>query len=156
MSLDIAMGGSTNTILHLLAVAHEAETDFTMDDIDALSRKIPCLCKVAPNYSYHIQDVNRAGGVLAILEELYKTNLIDASVKRVDGLTLHQAIDIYSITKPNPNDKAVQVYKSAPANRFSLEMGSQNSYYPTLDTDRKTAAYAMLKTLTAKTAVWQC
>lgn len=137
MSLDIAMGGSTNTILHLLAVAHEAETDFTMDDIDALSRKIPCLCKVAPNYSYHIQDVNRAGGVLAILEELYKTNLIDASVKRVDGLTLHQAIDIYSITKPNPNEKAVQVYKSAPANRFSLEMGSQNSYYPTLDTDRK-------------------
>ncbi|HRU73153.1 MAG TPA: dihydroxy-acid dehydratase, partial [Paludibacteraceae bacterium] len=122
MSLDIAMGGSTNTILHLLAVAHEAETDFTMDDIDALSRKIPCLCKVAPNYSYHIQDVNRAGGVLAILEELYKTNLIDASVKRVDGLTLHQAIDIYSITKPNPNEKAVQVYKSAPANRFSLEM----------------------------------
>ena len=72
MSLDIAMGGSTNTILHLLAVAHEAETDFTMDDIDALSRKIPCLCKVAPNYSYHIQDVNRAGGVLAILKNCIK------------------------------------------------------------------------------------
>ncbi|MDD3405239.1 MAG: dihydroxy-acid dehydratase [Paludibacteraceae bacterium] len=135
MSLDIAMGGSTNTVLHLLAVAHEAGTDFTMDDIDTLSRKIPCLCKVAPNCSYHVQDVNRAGGVLAILKEL--TELIHTSAKRVDGLTLQQAMDKYGITGDSVSESALQIYKSAPANRFNLELGSQNEHYQTLDTDRE-------------------
>ena len=84
MSLDIAMGGSTNTVLHLLAIAQEAEVDFTMDDIDRLSRKIPCLCKVAPNtHTYHVQDVNRAGGILSIMNELLQAGLVDGSVKRV-------------------------------------------------------------------------
>ena len=81
MALDIAMGGSTNTVLHLLAVAHEAEVDFTLEDIDRLSRKIPVLCKVSPNSRYHIQDVNRAGGVMGILGELSRAGLIDTSVK---------------------------------------------------------------------------
>lgn len=137
MTLDISMGGSTNTILHLLAIAHEAEVDFTMDDIDKLSRKTPCLCKVAPNTDkYHIQDVNRAGGILSILGELAKANLIDTSVKRADGMTLAQAIEKYDITKASINKDAEILYKSAPGNKFNLVMGSQDSYYPTLDTDR--------------------
>lgn len=137
MTLDIAMGGSTNTILHLLAIAHEAEVDFSMDDIDKLSRKTPCLCKVAPNTDkYHIQDVNRAGGILGILGELAKANLIDTSVKRADGMTLAQAIEKYSITKDSINKDAEILYKSAPGNKFNLVMGSQDSYYPTLDNDR--------------------
>jgi dihydroxy-acid dehydratase len=138
MTLDIAMGGSTNTILHLLAIAHEAEVNFTMDDIDALSRKIPCLCKVAPNtQKYHIQDVNRAGGIISILAELKAAGLIDANVKRVDGMTLAEAIDRYCITSPNVCDKAINKYKSAPAGKFNLVLGSQNCYYRELDTDRK-------------------
>jgi len=137
MTLDIAMGGSTNTILHLLAIAHEAEVDFTMDDIDALSRKVPCLCKVAPNTDkYHIQDVNRAGGILGIMNELAKANLVDTSVSRADGMTLGQAIDKYDITKTNPSKEAELIYGSAPGRKFNLVMGSQDSYYPSLDTDR--------------------
>lgn len=137
MTLDIAMGGSTNTILHLLAIAQEGEVDFTMDDIDKLSRKTPCLCKVAPNtQKYHIQDVNRAGGILGIMNELGKGKLIDTTLPRVDGLTLAQAIDKYDITVSDPQKEAETLYKSAPGNKFNLVMGSQNSYYPTLDTDR--------------------
>lgn len=137
MTLDIAMGGSTNTVLHLLAVACEAEADFCMDDIDALSRRVPCLCKVAPNTDrYHIQDVNRSGGVLNILGELAKGGLIDTAVKRVDGLTLAQAIDKYDITKETPDKEAYRIYSAAPANRFNITLGSQNAYYQVLDTDR--------------------
>ncbi len=137
MTLDIAMGGSTNTVLHLLAVAHEAGVDFTMDDIDMLSRKTPCICKVAPNtQKYHIQDVNRAGGVISIMSELAKGGLVDTSVKRVDGLTLGEAIDQYCITSKNVTEKAIKKYKSAPGNKFNLKLGSQENYYDTLDTDR--------------------
>jgi dihydroxy-acid dehydratase len=137
MTLDIAMGGSTNTVLHLLAIAREAEVPFTMDDIDALSRKTPCLCKVAPNtQKYHVQDVNRAGGILGILNELSKMDLLDTSVVRVDGLTLAEAVRKYDITVPTPDPKAKNLYSSAPANRFNLVLGSQESAYPTLDTDR--------------------
>ena len=137
MSLDIAMGGSTNTVLHLLAIAQEAEVDFTMDDIDRLSRKIPCLCKVAPNtHTYHVQDVNRAGGILSIMNELLKAGLVDGSVKRVDGRTLTEAADAFAITSPNVTEEAIKKYKSAPAHRFNMQMGSQESYYKELDTDR--------------------
>ncbi len=137
MTLDIAMGGSTNTILHLLAVAQEAEVNFTMDDIDKLSRRTPCLCKVAPNTNkYHIQDVNRAGGILGIMNELAKANLVDTTVKRADGMTLAEAIDKYDISKTSLNKDAEILYKSAPANKFNLVMGSQDCYYPELDKDR--------------------
>ena len=137
MTLDIAMGGSTNTVLHLLAIAHEAEVDFTMDDIDMLSRRVPCLCKVAPNtQKYHIQDVNRAGGILNILGELSKGGLLDTSVARVDGLTLAEAIDKYNINKVEVDAEAWRIYTSAPANKFNIELGSQNTYYQALDTDR--------------------
>ncbi len=138
MTLDIAMGGSTNTVLHLLAVAHEAGVDFTMDDIDALSRKTPCLCKVAPNtQKYHIQDVNRAGGILGILAELNRGGLLDTAVSRADGLTLAEAIAQYDITSPSVTEKAINKYKSAPANRFNLVLGSQNEQFAELDTDRE-------------------
>lgn len=137
MTLDIAMGGSTNTVLHLLAIAHEAEVDFTMDDIDALSRHTPCLCKVAPNtQKYHIQDVNRAGGILSIMAELDAAGLIDAHVNRVDGMTLLEAIDKYCITSPNVCEEAIRKYRSAAAGFFNLELGSQGAYYKELDKDR--------------------
>ena len=137
MSLDIAMGGSTNTVLHLLAVAHEAEADFTMDDIDMLSRKIPCLCKVAPNTPvYHVQDVNRAGGILSIMHELLKAGLVDGSVKRVDGKSLAETVEQYAITSPDVSEEALKIYKSAPGNRFCIQMGAQENYYKELDTDR--------------------
>ena len=138
MTLDIAMGGSTNTVLHLLAIANEAGVDFTMDDIDMLSRRVPCLCKVAPNtQKYHIQDVNRAGGILNILAELSKGGLLDTSVCRVDGMTLAEAIAKYNINKEEAVDAdAWRIYTSAPANKFNIKLGSQNTYYQALDTDR--------------------
>ena len=135
MSLDIAMGGSTNTVLHLLAVAQEAGVDFTMKDIDALSRKVPCLCKLAPNtQKYSVQECNRAGGILGILNELNKGGLIDSSAIRVDGMTLGEAMDRYDVN--GLNDETA-IYFSAPAGRFSTEMGSQNEYYDKLDLDRE-------------------
>ena len=139
MTLDIAMGGSTNTVLHLLAVANEAGVDFTMDDIDMLSRRVPCLCKVAPNtQKYHIQDVNRAGGILNILAELAKGDLLDTTAIRVNGTTLGEEIARYDITDGEPNAEAIRIYTSAPANKFSIQAGSQNSKYETLDKDRAT------------------
>ena len=137
MTLDIAMGGSTNTVLHLLAIAHEAEVEFTMDDIDMLSRKSPCLCKVAPNtQKYHIQDVNRAGGIMAILNELSNAGLIDTTVGRVDGMTLAEALAAYAITAEGVTPKAINKYLSAPAGKFNLTLGSQDTYYKELDKDR--------------------
>ena len=159
MTLDIAMGGSTNTVLHLLAVAHEAGVNFTMDDIDALSRRVPCICKVAPTtQKYHIEDVNRAGGILGIMGELAKGNLLHTDLKRVDGLTLAEAIAKYDITQDESGKMKVEscdntaenchlssvnfqldaqhIYTSAPARKFSNVMGSQESYYKELDTDR--------------------
>ena len=138
MTLDIAMGGSTNTVLHLLAIANEAGVAFTMDDIDMLSRRVPCLCKVAPNtQKYHIQDVNRAGGILNILAELSKGGLLDTSVNRVDGMTLAEAIAKYNINKVEAVDAdAWRIYTSAPANKFNIKLGSQSTYYQALDTDR--------------------
>jgi dihydroxy-acid dehydratase len=135
MSLDIAMGGSTNTVLHLLAVAHEAGVDFKMDDIDRLSRKIPVLCKVAPNGHYHVQDVNRAGGIMGILGELAANSLIDTSVKRVDSASLAETLDKYYYASDNFSDEARNTYLSAPANRYSREMASQECYYEAMDSD---------------------
>ena len=134
MTLDIAMGGSTNTVLHLLAIANEAGVDFTMDDIDMLSRRVPCLCKVAPNtQKYHIEDVNRAGGILNILAELSKGGLLDTNVCRVDGMTLGEAIAKYDITKTLSDSR---IYYSAPVRKFNIKLGSQATYYKELDTDR--------------------
>ena len=137
MTLDIAMGASTNTVLHLLAVAQEAEVDFTMPDIDALSRKVPFLCKLAPNWQkYSIQEENRAGGILGIMGELAKGNLLDLSCKRVNGATLGEDIDKYSILKENIDPEASRIYHSAPGGKFSNVMGSQDAQWESLDTDR--------------------
>ena len=153
MTLDIAMGASTNTVLHLLAVAQEAEVDFTMADIDALSRKTPFLCKLAPNWQkYSIQEENRAGGILGILGELAKGNLLDISCKRVNGATLGEDIVKYSIVglewkdgkivnSTSSNSKSIdpeadRIYHSAPGGKFSNVMGSQDTRWESLDTDR--------------------
>ena len=139
MTLDIAMGGSTNTVLHLLAVAQEGNVDFKMSDIDQLSRKVPCLCKLSPNtQKYSVQECNRAGGILGILNELDKGGLIDKSVNRVDGMTLKAALSKYDITKKKIDKEADRIYHSAPGHRFSTKMGSQNEQWPSLDTDRET------------------
>ena len=138
MTLDIAMGASTNTVLHLLAVAQEAEVDFTMPDIDRLSRKVPFLCKLAPNWQkYSIQEENRAGGILGIMGELAKGGLLDLSCKRVNGSSLGEDIERYSILKDEIDPEASRIYHSAPGRRFSNVMGSQDAQWETLDTDRE-------------------
>lgn len=137
MRLDIAMGGSTNTVLHLLAIAREAEVDFTMEDIDRLSRETPVLCKVAPNSDYHVEDVNRAGGILSIMGELARGGLLDTGVKRVDGLTLGAAIEKYDLMRVEDDDPAVQIFRAAPGLRRNLVMGSQKNMHRELDRDRK-------------------
>ena len=137
MSVDIAMGGSTNTVLHLLAIAHEAQVDFSMKDIDALSRKIPNLCKVSPSSHYHMQDVNRAGGVIGIMGELEKAGLIDGSVKRVDTPDVKTAIDQYDVNRSTHTEEAEKIYGSAPAFIRNLRMASQENYFKTLDLDRE-------------------
>ena len=137
MKLDIAMGGSTNTVLHLLAIAHEAEVDFTMEDIDKLSRITPNLCKVAPSSHFHVQDVNRAGGILGILAELDRAGLMETNVNRIDGKTLKEAITEFDIMNKNVSEEAVTKFKSAPGGERNLVLGSQNSYYKELDNDRE-------------------
>ncbi len=137
MTLDIAMGGSTNTILHLLAIANEGGVDFKMADIDQLSRRVPCLCKLAPNTQrFSIQECNRAGGILNILGELNKGGLLDTTCRRVNGHTLAEDIEEYSIMKETVSSEAKRIYSSAPGGVFSNKMGSQSKTYDTLDTDR--------------------
>ena len=138
MSLDIAMGGSTNTVLHILAIAHEAGVDFTMQDIDALSRKVPCLCKVSPSSSYHVEDVNRAGGILGIMGELDRLGLLDISVRRADGLSLADALAAFDIMRSSASPAAYNLYASAPACAGrNLELASQGTMYEALDNDRE-------------------
>ncbi len=136
MSMDIAMGGSSNTVLHLLAIAQEAGVDFTMADIDRLSRRIPVLCKVAPNSHYHIQDVNRAGGIMSILGLLDRAGLLDNSVRRVDYPSLKEAIDANDLLSPHVSREARKRALAAPGGKFNLKLGSQNNQYTETDTDR--------------------
>lgn len=137
MTLDIAMGGSTNTVLHLLAVAQEAGADFTMSDIDELSRRVPCLCKLAPNtQKYSLQECNRAGGIFGIINELAKGGLINEDVMRVDGKTLGEQLRKYDITGNGIDGDAERIYRSAPGRKFSTVMGLQDEQWDTLDTDR--------------------
>ncbi len=139
MTVDIAMGGSTNTILHLLAVAHEAEVDFTMDDIDALSRKVPNLCKLSPSSSYHIQDFGRAGGIIALMGELAKGGLLDTSVYRIDSDDLGTTIKEFDILSADVSIQAIEKYLSAPGyGPRTQDFAYQNKNYPELDTDRTT------------------
>ncbi len=137
MALDIAMGGSTNTILHILAVAQSGDVDFTLNDIDRLSRVVPCLCKVAPNsQKYHIEDVHRAGGIFGILGELDRAGLIDSSAGRIDAPTLSDALDQWDIARQSATDRANEFYRAAPGGGRNLEMGSQSNRYKEVDVDR--------------------
>lgn len=136
MRLDITMGGSTNTVLHILAVAHEAEVDFTMKDIDRISRSTPVLCKVSPSSNYHVQDVNRAGGILGIMAELNKAGLVDTDVYRADGQTLAEALEKYDLLSPACTSEAKEVFASAPGGGRNLVMGSQNAKFKSHDIDR--------------------
>ncbi|WP_314157287.1 dihydroxy-acid dehydratase [Actinomyces oris] len=145
MSLDIAMGGSTNTVLHLLAAAQEAEVDFTMADIDRLSRKVPHLAKVAPSTNlYHIEDVHRAGGIIGILGELDRGGLLETTTPNVLGTTLGEELAAYDIARPGPDgvpgsqvsEEIRTGYLAAPAGVRTTEMFSQASRWESLDTDR--------------------
>jgi len=136
MALDIAMGGSTNTVLHILAVAHEAGVNFSMKDIDRLSTRVPVLCKVAPSSNYHVEDVHRAGGILGIMYELHKGGLLHDSVFRIDGMTLSEAFEKYRITGSSPSESAIRLFSAAPGGFRNIVMGSQNSMFNSLDNDR--------------------
>ena len=137
MTLDIAMGGSTNTVLHLLAAAHEAEVDFTMDDIDRLSRKVPVLCKVAPAVqNVHMEDIHRAGGIMSILGELDRAGLLDTSVPTVHEKTLKDALDKWDIIRTEDED-VYNFFKSAPGGVPTQTAFSQDRYYSRLDGDRE-------------------
>ncbi len=135
MALDIAMGGSTNTVLHLLAAAQEGGIDFGMGDIDRLSRKVPTLCKVAPSSHYHLEDVHRAGGVMAILGELDRARLLDTSVPTVHAPTLAAALDTWDVAR-QPAEDVQTFYRAGPAGVRSTKAFSQSCRYDTLDTDR--------------------
>lgn len=151
MSLDIAMGGSTNTVLHLLAIAKEAEVDFSMKDMDALSRRVPCVCKVAPNTpDYHIEDVHRSGGIMGILAELNRGGLLDTSVARVDYPTLAEALRRFDVVDPGAEgDSSVGAaetfYRAAPGGARNLVMGSQEARFATLDLDREKGCIRSVK-----------
>ena len=137
MSLDIAMGGSTNTVLHLLAAAQEALVDFTMADIDRLSRRVPCLCKVAPaKNDVHMEDVHRAGGIMSILGELDRAGLIDASLPTVHARTLGEALDRWDITRTN-SEEVKTFFRAAPGGVPTQVAFSQSARWDSLDTDRQ-------------------
>jgi|TARA_B100000959_G_scaffold1212_1_gene1319 dihydroxy-acid dehydratase len=138
MTMDIAMGGSTNTVLHLLAAAFEGEVDFTMADIDRLSRKVPNLCKVSPSVQhYHVEDVHRAGGVIGILGELDRGNLINTAADNVLGESLGETLAAHDVQRSDDAEVA-RFYRAAPGRQHSIEAFGQDSYYDTLDTDRAT------------------
>lgn len=145
MTLDIAMGGSTNTVLHLLAIAHEGGVDFTMEDIDRLSKITPVLCKVAPSSKYHVEDVNRAGGIMGILAELDRAGLIKGDVARVDGKTLGEAVKCFDLVNKERCDRIEDVYSAAPGGGINLKMGSQEKRYEEFDLDRETGCIRNLE-----------
>ena len=135
MTLDIAMGGSTNTVLHLLAAAHEAEVEFTMRDIDHLSRRVPCICKVAPSGEYLMEDVHRAGGIPAILGELRRGGLLDESVHSVHAGSLDEWLGAWDVRGPVPSERALELFHAAPGCRRSSSAFSQSERWESLDLD---------------------
>ena len=137
MALDVAMGGSTNTILHLLAAAHEAGVNFGLKEIDELSRRVPCLCKVAPSSNYHVEDVHRAGGIPAILGELDRAGLLNTSVQTVHGGTLREFLDAWDLRSDSVKDEAVELYHAAPGGIRTIQPYSQSARWEKLDLDRE-------------------
>ena len=156
MSLDIAMGGSTNTVLHLLAIAREAGVDFSMGDVDRLSRRVPVLCKVSPNARYHVEDVHRAGGVMAILGELHRGGLLHGSARRVDGMTLEECIERYDTGGSTAGEAARRFYLAAPGGRPCRELGGQSCYYPSGDVDRAGGCIRSVARAYSRDGGWRC
>jgi dihydroxy-acid dehydratase len=136
MTLDVAMGGSTNTILHLLAAAHEGEVDFGLKEIDELSRRVPCLCKVAPSSAYHLEDVHRAGGIPSILGELDRAGLLNREVRTVHSASLREFLDTWDLGSASVSDEAVELFHAAPGGVRTIRPYSQSARWDTLDTDR--------------------
>ncbi|MFF5990061.1 dihydroxy-acid dehydratase [Prauserella flavalba] len=135
MALDMAMGGSTNTVLHILAAAQEGEIDFTIADIDAIGRRVPCLSKVAPNSDYHMEDVHRAGGIPAILGELYRAGLLNTDVHAVHSPSLEQWLSTWDIRSESPSEEAVELFHAAPGGVRTTEAFSTSNRWSSLDTD---------------------
>jgi dihydroxy-acid dehydratase len=136
MALDVAMGGSTNTILHLLAAAHEAGVDFGLKEIDELSRRVPCLCKVAPSSAYHLEDVHRAGGIPAILGELNRAGLLNRGVRTVHSRSLQEFLEAWDLGSDSVSAAAVELYHAAPGGVRTIRPYSQSSRWDALDLDR--------------------
>ncbi|MGD1059658.1 MAG: dihydroxy-acid dehydratase [Solirubrobacteraceae bacterium] len=136
MALDVAMGGSTNTILHLLAAAHEARVGFGLKEIDELSRRVPCLCKVAPSSAYHLEDVHRAGGIPSILGELDRAGLLNRGVRTVHSASLREFLDVWDLGSESVSDAAVELWHAAPGGVRTIRPYSQSARWETLDTDR--------------------
>ena len=136
MALDVAMGGSTNTILHLLAAAHEGQVNFGLKEIDELSRRVPCLCKVAPSSNYHVEDVHRAGGIPAILGELDRAGLLNRDVHTVHSPSLGAFLETWDLGSPEVSDEAVELYHAAPGGVRTIKPYSQSARWDSLDTDR--------------------
>jgi len=136
MALDVAMGGSTNTILHLLAAAHEARVGFGLKEIDELSRRVPCLCKVAPSSSYHVEDVHRAGGIPAILGELDRAGVLNHNVHTVHSATLREFLDVWDLRSPAVTAEATEFFHAAPGGVRTTKPYSQSTRWASLDTDR--------------------
>jgi dihydroxy-acid dehydratase len=136
MALDVAMGGSTNTILHLLAAAHEGEVNFGLKEIDELSRRVPCLCKVAPSSSYHVEDVHRAGGIPTILGELDRAGLLNREVRTVHSASLREFLDAWDLDSPSVSPEAVELYHAAPGGVRTTQPYSQSARWDELDRDR--------------------
>ena len=155
MSLDVAMGGSTNTVLHLLAAAHEAGVDFSMADIDAISRKVPCLCKVAPaTQKYHMEDVHRAGGVMGILGELDRAGLLARDQPTVHSPSIGVALDEWDVARATASEAGATFYRAAPGGIATTMAFSQSMRYPDLDLDREQGAFATGRMPTVRMAVW--
>ncbi|MFI3319314.1 MAG: dihydroxy-acid dehydratase [Rikenellaceae bacterium] len=147
MTLDIAMGGSSNTVLHLLAIAAEAGVEFSMSDVDRISRVTPVVCKVAPSNTVHIEDVHRAGGVLGILNELYKGNHFDGKCHNVTGQSFEE---LFAVMCDYSNEATNKFFRTAPGRKFNLVLGSQDSYYKEMDTDREKGAIRSVESAFSK------
>ncbi|WP_054952003.1 dihydroxy-acid dehydratase [Flaviflexus massiliensis] len=146
MTMDVAMGGSTNTILHILATAIEGEVDFTLEDIDAISRQVPCIAKVAPNHPvFHMEDVHRAGGIPAILGELYRAGLLQESVHSVHSPDLKSWLEKWDIRAENPAPEAIQLFKAAPGGVRTTQAFSQANEWKELDTDGENGCIRAVK-----------
>jgi dihydroxy-acid dehydratase len=135
MALDVAMGGSTNTVLHILAAAQEAELEFTLDDIDAVSRRVPCLSKVAPNSDFHMEDVHRAGGIPAILGELWRAGLLDDSVRTIHSPDMASWLNAWDVRADSPSETAVELFHAAPGGVRTTQAFSTSNRWSSLDTD---------------------